>query len=99
MGVVSNVDELVKAHQACRISHGEAVAALMVSVLNGGGRCTGMKQWAEQTSWLFPDYEPSEWTDDRLADTLDALYAASLEPVQGTLISHIVKVLGLLNKT
>ncbi len=98
MGVVSHVDELVQAHQARRISHGEAVAGLMVYLLNGGRALYGMEQWAEQTavlSWLFPDYTPSEWTDDRLADTLDALYAAGLESVQGTLSAHIVKVFGL----
>ena len=35
MGVVSHVDRLVEAHEARRISHGEAVAALMVYLLNG----------------------------------------------------------------
>ncbi len=98
MGVVSHIDRLVQAHAARRISHGEAVAALMVYLLNGGRALYRMEQWAEQTavlSWLFPQYRAEEWTDDRLADTLDALYKAGLESVQGELSAHIVDAFGL----
>ncbi len=98
MGVVSHVDRLVQAHEARRISHGEAVAALMVYLLNGGRALYRMEQWAEQTSvlsWLFPQYGAKEWTDDRLADTLDALSQAGLESVQGELSAHIVDEFGL----
>jgi transposase len=98
MGVVSNIDRLVQAHEARRISHGEAVAGLMVYLLNGGRALYRMEQWAGQTavlSWLFPQYAADEWTDDRLAATLDALYQAGLESVQGELSAHIVEVFGL----
>ncbi len=98
MGVVSNIDRLVQAHTARTISHGETVAALMVYLLSGGRALYRMEQWAGQTaalSWLFPKYGPEEWTDDRLADTLDALYHAGLESVQGELSAHIVDAFGL----
>ncbi len=98
MDVVSNIDRLVQAHEARTISHGEAVAALLVSLLNGGRALDRMEQRAEETavlSWIFPRYRSEEWTDDRLADTLDAFYQAGLESVQGGLSAHIVGAFGL----
>ncbi len=95
---MSQIDRLVQAHEARTISHGEAVAALMVYLLNGGRALYRMEQWAEHTavlSWLFPQYGPEPWTDDRLADTLDAFYDAGLESVQGELSAHVVGAFGL----
>ena len=98
MGVVSLIDELVPAHEARKISHGEAVAALMVYLLCGGRALYRMEQWAERTavlSTLFPEYGPADWSDDRLGDTLDALHQQGLEGLQGSLSAHLVEVFGL----
>jgi transposase len=98
MGVVSMIDELVPAHEARTISHGEAVAGLMVYLLNGGRALYRMEQWAESTavlSTLFPEYGPEDWSDDRLGDTLEALHKQGLEGLQGSLSAHLVEVFGL----
>ena len=98
MGVVSLIDELVPAHEARTISHGEAVAALMMYLLSGGRALYRMEQWAETTavlSTLFPEYGPEDWSDDRLGDTLEALNKHGLEGIQGSLSAHLVEVFGL----
>lgn len=93
MGVVSIIDDLVPPHPDRKISHGEAVAGLMAYLLNGGRALYRVEKWAEE-AWildqLFPGYRPEDWTDDRLGDTLDALYQAGLEPIQGSISAHIV---------
>ncbi len=98
MGVVSLIDDVVPAHEARTISHGEAVAALMVYLLSGGRALYRMEEWAETTavlSTLFPKYKPEDWSDDRLGDTLDALYKKGLEGIQGALSTPLVEVFGL----
>jgi transposase len=98
MGVVSIIDSLVPSHPDRKISHGEAVAGLMAYLLNGGRALYRVEKWAEETSILsqiFSGYRPQDWTDDRLADTLDALYRKGLELVQGSISAHIVGEFGL----
>lgn len=98
MGVVSLIDDLVPAHEARTISHGEAVAVLMVYLLSGGRALYRLEEWAATTavlSTLFPEYEPEDWSDDRLGDTLEALYKKGLEGIQGSLSAHFVEVFGL----
>ncbi len=98
MGVVSLIDESVPAHEARTISHGEVVAAFMVYLLCGGRALYRMEQWAETTavlSTLFPEYKPEDWTDDRLGDTLEALYHKGLEGIQGSISAQRVEVFDL----
>ncbi|MDI6794516.1 MAG: DUF4277 domain-containing protein, partial [bacterium] len=98
MGVVSIIDRIVPSHPNRKISHGEAVAALMIYLLNGGRALYQMEKWAEEITALdhiFPNYQPSDWTDDRLADTLDELYKAKLEPMQGSISANIITEFGL----
>ena len=98
MGVVSIIDRLVPSHPNREITHGEAVAGLMVYLLNNGRALYGVEKWAEDNSilsQLFPGYRPEDWTDDRLGDSLDALYQKGLELIQGTISAHIVVEFGL----
>jgi hypothetical protein len=98
MEVVSIIDRMVPRHRNRHISHGEAVAGLMVYLLNNGRALYEMENWAEKTailSSLFPGYRPGDWTDDRLADTLDELHTEGLEQIQGTISANIVKEFGL----
>ena len=98
MEVVSIIDRMVPRHRNRHISHGEAVAGLMVYLLNNGRALYEMENWAEKTailSSLFPGYRPGDWTDDRLADTLDELHTEGLEEIQGTISANIVKEFGL----
>jgi transposase len=98
MKVVSIIDRMVPRHRNRHISHGEAVAGLMVYLLNNGRALYEMENWAEKTailSSLFPGYQPGDWTDDRLADTLDELHTEGLEQIQGAISANIVGEFGL----
>jgi transposase len=93
MGVVSIIDRMVPPHRNRHISHGEAVAGLMVYLLNNGRALYEMENWAEKTailSSLFPGYRPGDWTDDRIADTLDELHTEGPEQIQGAISANIV---------
>ncbi len=93
MGVVSIIDSIVEKHPNRTISHGEAVAGLLAYILNDGRALYQMEKWADETAildYFFPDYKPQDWTDDRLGDTLDALYDAGLENIQGAISANIV---------
>ena len=98
MEVVSIIDNLAPSHPNREISHGEAVAGLMAYLLNDGRALYRVEGWAAETSILgelFPGYRPEDWTDDRLGDTLDALYRVGLESIQGSISTHIVGEFGL----
>ena len=74
------------------------MAGLMTYLLNGGRALYQMEKWAEESAALdhiFPDYQPSDWTDDRLDDTLDELYKVGLEPMQGSISANIITEFGL----
>lgn len=93
MGVVPIIDRMVPPHRNRHISHGEAVAGLMVYLLNNGRALYEMENWAEKTailSSLFPGYRPGDWTDDRIADTLDELHTKGPEQIQGAISANIV---------
>jgi len=97
MGVVSIIDRMVPPHRNRHISHGEAVAGLMVYLLNNGRALYEMESWAEKTavlSSLFPGYQPGDWTDDRIADTLDELYTKGPEQIQGAISANVVREFG-----
>jgi transposase len=93
MGIVSIIDKLVQTHPNREIiTHGEAVAGLVAYLLHGGRALYRVEQWAEDTeiaSEIFPQYLASDWTDDRLDDTLDALYLFGLESIQGAISTHL----------
>jgi len=98
MGVVSIIDRMVPPHRNRHISHGEAVAGLMVYLLNNGRALYEMENWAEKTailSSLFPGYRPGDWTDDRIADTLDELHTGGPEQIQGAISANIVEEFGI----
>ncbi|MDM8537265.1 IS1634 family transposase [Desulfobacterales bacterium HSG17] len=93
MGIVSIIDRMIPSHCNRKISHGEMVAAIMVYLLSGGRALYRMEKWAEETGilkYIFPQYSAKDFTDDRIDDTLDALFKNGLEPVQGSISSNIV---------
>jgi transposase len=93
MGVVSIIDSIVEKHPLRKISHGEAVAGLLAYLLNDGRALYQMEKWADESAildYFFPEYNSHDWTDDRLADSLDGLYEAGLEKIQGAISASIV---------
>lgn len=98
MGVVSIIDRMVPSQKKRLISHGQMVAGLMVYLLNNGRAMYEVEKWAEETailSYLFPGYQSSDWTDDRIEDTLDAVYAAEPEQMEGAISAHNVSEFGI----
>lgn len=99
MRVASLIDAQVPPHpHRTALTHGEAVEGLIAFLLNGGRALYRVETWAQETSilpQLFPQYRAEAWTDDRLGDTLDALYAAGLPLLQGSLSAHLVCEFGL----
>src|SRR4030043_1260550 len=47
------------------------------------------------SSSIFPEYEASDWTDDRIGDTLDKLYETGLDGVEGAMSANIIGEFGL----
>jgi len=98
MGVVSIIDRMVPAQKKRYISHGQMVAGLMVYLLNNGRAMYEVEKWAGETailSSLFSEYKPSDWTDDRIEDTLDELYETGLEPIEGAISANNINEFGL----
>ena len=93
MAVVSIIDSIVEKHPLRKISHGEAVAGLLAYLLNDGRALYQMEKWADESAildYFFPEYNSHDWTDDRLADSLDVLYEAGLEKIQGAISANVV---------
>lgn len=97
MGIISIIDRMVASHPNRKISHGETAAAVMIYLLNGGKALYQVENWANGTDILthiFSNYQPEDWTDDRIDDTLDELYKAGLEPIQGSISANIIQGFG-----
>lgn len=98
MGVIEIIDRLSPKRANRQISHGEMVAAVMMYLLNNGRALYRMEQWAQDTAILrnvFNGYQDSDWTDDRIGNTLDKLYQKNLEAIQGAISCHIIEEFGL----
>lgn len=99
MGIARIIDEMVDTHPNREaITHGEAVAGLVAYLIQGGKALYRVEQWAYDDSVadiMFPQYQSSDWTDDRLDDTLDAIYSAGLEGIQGAISANIVSEFGI----
>jgi len=78
MGIARIIDSMVETHPLrVALTHGEAVAGLAAYLISGGKALYRVQQWAndeEVANIMFPQYQSSDWTDDRLGDTLDAIY-------------------------
>jgi len=99
MGIARIIDSMVDTHPNREaITHGEAVAGLVAYLIQGGKALYRVEQWAQDYSVadiMFPQYQSEDWTDDRLGDTLDAIYVAGLEGIQGAISANIVSEFGI----
>lgn len=94
MGITKIIDSIVETHsQREALTHGEAVAGLVAYLIQGGKALYRVEEWAQDysvTDIMFPQYQSGDWTDDRLDDTLDAIYDGGLEGIQGAISANIV---------
>lgn len=95
MNLVQTIDEYVPIDKRrSQLSHGQGVAALVAMVLNHGHALYQLEKWAKNNkilSTIFADIAVNAYTDDRLADTLDALYHADLDIIQAALTVSMIK--------
>lgn len=99
MGITRIIDSMVETHPLREaLTHGEAIAGLVAYLIQGGKALYRVQEWAKDysvASIMFPQYQSEDWTDDRLDDTLDAIYAAGLEGIQGAISANIVSEFGI----
>lgn len=76
-------------------SVGTCAEAMILNILEGRVALCQMEDWlrglAVDALW-GPDVQPAQFTDDRLARTLDALFAAGTESLYSQLVVELVRV-------
>ena len=99
MQLQETIDRCVPQHPNRReLSHGQAVVALVTMVLNHSHALYHMEEWAKESlilSQILPGIGAWAYTDDRLGDTLDALFSADLDYVQSQVSLAICKAFAL----
>jgi len=76
-------------------THGEAVAGMVACLLQGICALYRMEQFAVEEPvlrTLFPHYDAKAWHDDRLGDTLDAIWEFGPGALQGAVTAHLLQV-------
>jgi len=95
MQLVKTIDELVPTRpQREKLTHGEAVAALITMLLNYSHALYAMEKWGAQNDILrsiFPYLEPSDYSDDRLARTLDDMFARGLRTIHSAVSLAMIR--------
>lgn len=95
MKLQATIDRQIPGHpNRTELSHGQAVVALVTMILNHSHALYHMEEWAQRSrilSQVLPGIAASAYTDDRLGDTLDALFAADLDHIQSQVSLSICK--------
>ena len=76
------------------LSHGQACMAMITGILYQMMQLYNLEKLAEDTNVLeviLPGINPKEYFDDRLADTLDALYTYGIGNIEMLLTRHIIE--------
>jgi transposase len=84
------------------LTHGQAAVAMITGILFQIMQLYRICQFARQSTVLdviFPWIKPEEYFDDRLADTLDALYNYGLGNLELELTKHMIETFQIQNDT
>ena len=84
------------------LTHGQASVAMITAILFQVMQLYRICEFADKTtvlSVLFPHIESKEYFDDRLADTLDALFQYGLGDLETQITQHMIKTFGIQNST
>jgi hypothetical protein len=84
------------------LTHGQAAVAMITGILFQVMQLYRICQFARQSTVLdviFPGIKPEEYFDDRLADTLDALYNYGLGNLELELTKHMIDTFQIQNDT
>jgi len=80
------------------LTHGQACVALITGIFHQVFQLYAIQKFATTTDILrviFPDVAPEAYFDDRLGDTLDALYNAGLGDLELMLTRHMLEEFGI----
>jgi len=84
------------------LSHGEASVAMITGILFQVMQLYRFVQFASETTVLeivYPHIKPQEYFDDRLADTLDALFKYGLGNLEILITQHMIREFNILTNT
>jgi transposase len=84
------------------LSHGEASVAMITGILFQVIQLYRFVQFASETTVLeivYPHIKPQEYFDDRLADTLDALFKYGLGNLEILITQHMIREFNILTNT
>ena len=90
LGVTSVLDELLPKDPRSKVSDADCVTAMVMNILGGRIALYRMEQWIRQfpvDDIIGPHCHPTDFTDDRLAKTLDNLHEVGTD----TILSAVVK--------
>jgi len=90
LGVTAVLDELLPKDPRSKVSDSDCVTAMVLNILGGRTALYRMEQWTKKLPvdvLIGPHCEPEDFTDSRLAKTLDHLFSAGTD----TLLSSVVK--------
>lgn len=94
-GIVDIVDEHVPTDPRRKVlTHGQACTAMITGILFQTMQLYRICQFAKETTVLdvlFPNIRACEYFDDRLADSLDALYDYGLGNLETMITNHMIK--------
>lgn len=81
LNIIKIIDEILEPLRSNhrRLSHGETCFVFILFLLFRPRAIYKMIEWVEETTYLrvlFPSILPEHFTDDRIADTLDAIHKA-----------------------
>jgi transposase len=98
-GIVDIVDEHVPTDPRRKVlTHGQACIAMITGILFQVMQLYRICQFAKETTVLdvlFPQIESKDYFDDRLADSLDALYDYGLGNLETMITGHMIKAFGI----
>jgi transposase len=84
------------------LTHGEASVAMITGILFQVMQLYRFVQFASETTVLqvvFPRIKPEEYFDDRLADTLDALFEYGLGNLETLITQHMIREFNIVTNT
>jgi len=94
-GIVDIVDEHVPTDPRRKaLTHGQACIAMITGILFQVMQLYRICQFAKESTVLdalFPGIAPQDYFDDRLADTLDALYSFGLGNLETMITNTMIK--------
>lgn len=76
------------------VTHGQAAVAMITGILFQVMQLYRICRFADKTivlDVLFPEIDPKEYFDDRLADTLDAIYRYGIDNLEVEITRHMIE--------